>query len=244
MLLLMENLNWMQIEGYLKRDDRIIFPLGSMEQHGYLTVATDTQAAWEISKAASEKTGVLVAPPLNYSFAGWATAWPGTVSIKSTTLLALLLDILESFVDQGFKRILIVNGHGQNEFAAKLALEEISWRKPDANIKCRSWFLLPKTKKTIEENSSLWGHAGWLESFQWINQPTELPKEPKGQYLDQDYFTLGPKNARAFVGDGQGGGDYVKDEKFMRQYFNVAVDEIVEVLEGSWDKHLSNKPPA
>jgi creatinine amidohydrolase len=243
MLSLMERMNWMQIEEYLKKDDRIVLPLGSMEQHGYCNVATDTQVAWEISKSACERTGVLLAPAVVYSFAGWATAWPGTVSIKPSTLLALITDILDSLADQGFKRIMIVNGHGQNEFASKLALEELTTRKPDVNIKFRSWWILPKTRQIIDANGTIWGHGSWFESFPWINQPVEMPKVTKNRYIDEDYFTFGPKKARMLLVDGQGGGDYGKDINFMRHMYDVAVSEIVEILDGSWEKQVYPEPP-
>ena len=243
MLRLMERMNWMQIEAYLKHDDRIILPTGSMEQHGYCTVATDSQIAWEISKTVGEKTGVLVAPVNVYSFAGWATAWPGTVSIKPATLLALISDILESLAGQGFKRIMIINGHGQNEFAAKLALEELTNRKPDLNIKFRSWWMLPKTRQIIDANGTIWGHASWFESFPWINQPVEMPGGTKERYIDQDYFTYGPENARNLLVDGQGGGDYGKDAEFMSKLYDVAVNELVETLDGSWEKQVFPLPP-
>jgi creatinine amidohydrolase len=243
MLYLMEKMNWMQIEEYLKKDNRIVLPIGSIEQHGYNTVATDTQVAWEISRAVCEKTGVLLAPAMTYSFAGWATAWPGTICIKSSTLLALLTDIFESLVDQGFKRILVVNGHGQNEFAGKLALEELAWRKPETNIKFRSWWTMPKTQQIIKENGTVWGHASWFESFSWINQPGKMPTETKNRYIDEDYFTFGPQSARKLVVDGMGGGDYIKDEEFMRNFFNFAVNEMTEILEGSWEKQVYPEPP-
>lgn len=234
--MLMEQMNWMQIEEYLKKDDRIVLVTGSMEEHGYNTVATDTQCAWEIAKAACEKTGVMLAAPINYGFAAWANAYPGTVSIRPTTFMALVKDILQSLTAQGFKRILIVNGHGQNEMA-KFVIEELSAENPDLNVKFRSWYMLPKTYKSIEsEGISHWDHASWLESFQWINQPVEIPDKKKPAIDLEDYPTYGPERIREVIGDGVAGGAYVKDEAFMRTYFQTAVDEVAEILDGSWAK--------
>jgi len=233
----MERMNWMQVEEYLKKDDRIVLVTGSVEEHGYNTLATDTQCAWEIAKAACEKTGVLLAPPIHYGFAGWAVAFPGTISIKPMTFMATVRDILESVTAQGFKRILILNGHGQNEAAAKLVVEELSVGNPDLNVKFRSWYMLPKTYEAIEEQgTSHWDHASWLESFQWINQPVEIPDKVKPAIDLEDYITYGPNRIRELLPDGVGGGTYVKDEEFMREYFQVAVDEVVEILEGGWEK--------
>jgi len=234
--MLMEKMNWMQVEEYLKKDDRVVLVTGSMEEHGYNTVATDTQAAWEVAKAACEETGVLLAAPVTYAFVGWAVAYPGTISIKPTTFMALISDILESLTHQGFKRILILNGHGQNEIA-KYVIEDLSVRIPDMNVKFRSWYMLPKTYKTIEaEGGSHWDHASWLESFQWINQPVEIPDKKKPAIDLEDYPTYGPKRIREVIKDGVAGGGYVKDEAFMRKYFGTVVEEVVEILNGSWKK--------
>jgi creatinine amidohydrolase len=239
--MLMEEMNWMQVEEYLKKEDRLVLVTGSMEEHGYNTVATDTQAAWEIAKAACEKTGVLLAPPTNYAFVGWAVSFPGTISIKPETFMALIRDILRSVTAQGFKRILIVNGHGQNEIA-KFVIEDLSVENPALNVKFRSWYMLPKIYKEIEgDGMSHWDHASWLESFQWINQPVEIPKKHKPPINLEDYPTYGPARIRELLPDGVAGGPYVRDEAYMRKYFQTAVDEVVEILEGSWAK---DPPPA
>jgi creatinine amidohydrolase len=235
-VMLMENMNWMQVEEYLKKDDRLVLVTGSMEEHGYNTVATDTQAAWEVAKAACAKTGVLLAPPIHYAFVGWAVAFPGTISIKPETFMALLRDVLKSLTAQGFKRILILNGHGQNEIA-KYVIEDLSVENQDLNVRFRSWYMLPKTYKFIEnEGTSHWDHACWLESFHWINQPVEIPNKKKPPIDLEDYPTYGPKRIREIMPDGVAGGAYVRDEAFMRKYFQTAVDEVAEILDGSWKK--------
>ena len=236
---LMERMNWMQIEEYLKTDDRIVLATGSVEQHGYNTVCTDTQCVWEIAKAACNKTGVLLAPSVNYCYAGWATAFPGTVSISATTTMALIKDILRSLVSQGFKNILVLNGHGHWEYAANLAIEELAEEYPELHAKFRSWYMLPKTYETIQAEGCSWGcHASFLESFPWINQPegVEIPDQVKPAPNLQDYHTYGPKRHRELFPDGMTGGAYKKDDEFMRKYFQGAVEQVVEILEGSWEK--------
>jgi len=74
--MLMENLNWMQVEEYLKHDDRVVLVTGSTEEHGYNTVGTDTQVPWEIARIACDKTGVMLAPQIPYAFAGWPCPTP------------------------------------------------------------------------------------------------------------------------------------------------------------------------
>ncbi|MER3458377.1 MAG: creatininase, partial [Chloroflexota bacterium] len=62
----LEDLNWMDVESYLKQDDRIILVTGACEQHGYLSLLTDIRIPWAIATAVGEREGVLVAPPLNF----------------------------------------------------------------------------------------------------------------------------------------------------------------------------------
>ncbi|MCL5256599.1 MAG: creatininase family protein [Chloroflexi bacterium] len=239
--MLMENMNWMQVEEYLKKDDRVVLVTGSMEEHGYNTVATDTQTAWEVAKAACEKTGVLMAPSVNYGFADWANAFPGTISIRPQTFMSLINDILRSLMRQGFKRILILNGHGQNEMASYV-IEELSAEVPDLNVRLRSWYMLPRAYQIMQsQGTDHWDHASWLESFSWINRPVEVPNKVKPSADLQDYTTYGPQRLRELIGDGTAGGAYTKDEEFMLNYFKTAVEDLVELLENGWGKEMHQR---
>ena len=82
------NMNWMQVEEYLKRDDRVILPLGSTEQHAYLTPATDSILAERVSVAAAEPLGVPVFPVLAYF--GMQTQRIGEASAVSVAMLPIL----------------------------------------------------------------------------------------------------------------------------------------------------------
>lgn len=235
--MLIERMNWMQIEDYLKKDDRVVVVMGSTEEHGYLTVGTDTQVTWEIAKEAADKAGVLVAPAINYGPAGWVTLFPGTISIKPTTTLALISDILESLTNQGFKRILILAGHNQNQLA-KWVIEEMATKHQDIFIKFREWYLLPKTYATIESyENSHFDHASWLENFPWINNCCEVPDMTREPATQEDFITYGPKRTRELMPEGVAGGAFKQDEQVMRRYFNAAVNEVVEILEDGWEKH-------
>lgn len=95
-----------------------VIPVGSIEQHAdYLPVDTDSFSSYATSLAAAEKCDsphVLVLPPPAYGFAPHHQSFAGTVSFKLATFLAVVTDIVTSLHWQGFKRILIVNGHGGN----------------------------------------------------------------------------------------------------------------------------------
>src|SRR4051794_39917831 len=106
------DLNWLQVEKYLSRDDRVVLPVGSTEQHGYLSLETDNILAERVSAEAAEPLGVLVLPVLAYGLTPSFAAYPGSPSLRLETFVAVLRDLLDSLHGQGFRRFLVVNGHG------------------------------------------------------------------------------------------------------------------------------------
>jgi creatinine amidohydrolase len=85
-----EDLNWMDVEEYLRHEDRLILVIGACEQHGYLSLLSDVKIPLALADAAAQKTGVLVAPPLNYGVSPYFIAYPGTFSLRLSTLMDAL----------------------------------------------------------------------------------------------------------------------------------------------------------
>src|SRR5467141_4424475 len=118
--------NWMQIEEYLTRDDRAVLPLGCTEQHAYLSLSTDSILAERVAAEAAEPLGVPVFPVLAYGITPYFRSFPGTITLRVETYMSILRDILDAMAEQGFRRILIVNGHGGNTPAQGLVGEWIA----------------------------------------------------------------------------------------------------------------------
>ena len=114
---------WMQIEEYLQGDDRIVLPLGSTEQHGYLSLGVDAILSERVAVEAAEPLGVPVLPSLPYGLTPYFAAYPGSPTLRAETYLAVVRELLESLYDQGFRRVLVVNGHGGNSPAAAVGAE-------------------------------------------------------------------------------------------------------------------------
>src|SRR5450432_1381756 len=107
-------MNWMQVEKYLQNDDRAILPLGSTEQHSHLRLTVDCILPERVAADAAEPLGIPVFPVVPYGVTPYFRAFPGSVSLRVKTHLAVVRDILDSLATSGFRRILIVNGHGGN----------------------------------------------------------------------------------------------------------------------------------
>jgi len=106
---------WQEVEQYLEKSKGIIVPIGSTEQHGPNgLIGTDAITAEKIAHEISDQQGVMVAPAINYGMAQHHLAFAGSVSLRPTTLIALVKDVVTSLVNHGFTHVFFVNGHGGN----------------------------------------------------------------------------------------------------------------------------------
>lgn len=160
---LLAEMSWEQVEEYLQRDDRVIMVTGSTEQHGrHMGLATDTLVPYRIAERVSDKTGVPVAPPLGYGMSLHHLQFPGSLSLRPQTLVAVLTDLLEIAAGHGFRRILVLNGHGGNLPSIGAALNDVLNRISDLRVKLISWWTLPSVDEISKREwpGKLDGHAG------------------------------------------------------------------------------------
>jgi creatinine amidohydrolase len=227
--------NWTQVEEYLGRDDRVVLPLGSTEQHGYLSLETDNILAERVSAEAAEPLGVLVLPVVPYGLTPYfAVAYPGSPTLRLETFLAVVRDLLHSLYGQGFRRFLLVNGHGGNTPAGSLAREWTA-EHPDAQAIFHSWWDAPEVREVAADIAPDYSHANWGENFPWTRLPgVELPAEPKPMLEEAAYRVADPAGMRELIGDGSFGGAYqVPDEDVLRVW-EIGVAGVRELLESGW----------
>ncbi|MEM9431073.1 MAG: creatininase family protein [Pseudomonadota bacterium] len=226
--------HWRQVEEYLSQDDRCILPLGSTEQHGPLSLAVDAILAEKVAVDAAEPLGVPVFPPMNYGLCPYFMAYPGSVSLCTETLLAVVHDILASLRETGFRRVLIVNGHGGNAPAAGVALDAMR-DAPGFAVKFHDWWRAPRTWAKVQEIDPVASHASWMENFPWTRIRDVAMPNAKKPMVDGDRLrVMGPAAARAYLGDGVFGGAYQKPNAEMMALWDVAVEETCAGLEGPW----------
>lgn len=227
-------MNWMQVEAYLKGDDRAVLPIGCTEQHAYLSLAVDAILAERVAVEAAEPLGVPVYPVLPFGITPSFLDYPGTVSLRVNTLLAVVRDVLDSLDRQGFRRILIVNGHGGNQPVAGLISEWMA-DHPRSRVRLHNWWNAPRTLAFVKQLEPSASHASWMENLPWTRLPGVV--QPAGSKPSVDYRRYGvlpPAEARALAGDGNFGGAYERPDEEVLAMWRIAVEETRALIEGPW----------
>ena len=226
--------NWQQIEDYLKHDDRCILPLGSTEQHAGLSLSVDSILSERVGLEAAEPLGVPVFPVVAYGLTPYFMAYPGSISLRVETYIRIVRDILDGLKRQGFRKILIVNGHGGNAPAGAFAIEWMA-DNPGTAVKFHNWWNAPRTFAKVQEIDTVASHASWMENFPWTRLAgIDLPTQQKPMVDLTRMRLLDPDGVRKLLGDGNFGGYYQRDDAEMQAIWDVAIAETRELLEGPW----------
>lgn len=131
MNLLLERMSWPEVKNAIERNSIAIIPVGQIEEHGlHLPINTDAFLATEIAKRAAQKASkeinVVVAPTIQLGYSQVdVTKFAGTFSLKPETFMNVMVDMCSSLIRQGFKKIVILNSHGQNVDMIKVALRRV-----------------------------------------------------------------------------------------------------------------------
>jgi len=160
------DLTWQEVDELKKRTDKVLIPIGSLEQHGpHLPLSTDTIIAFEVAKRVAEKLEVALAPPISFGFSIEHMDFSGTVSLEPLTLTYILKNLCSSLAKHGFKKIFIINGHGGNRATIESAIQLI---KSELNISLYSFTLLSIVQKAFnkirESPKGELGHADEVET--------------------------------------------------------------------------------
>ena len=205
---------WQEVEAYLGTSKGVIIPIGSTEQHGPTgLIGTDAITAEIISARAGEITGALVAPTIAVGMAEHHMSFPGSMTLRPSTLVSVVCDNVHSLARHGFTRMMFVNGHGGNIGTVNGAFyEAYASAPPGTAFNCRlvNWFTGGKISKLAEElyGDSEGGHATPSEVAvtqaaypDAIKSATLEPKvAPSGRFY-------GPEDFRRRFPDGRIGSD-------------------------------------
>jgi creatinine amidohydrolase len=223
----LSELNWFDVESYLQSDDRIMVVLGSCEQHAFLSLLTDAKVPLALADTASQQSGVLVAPPMNFGASPYFLAYPGTISLRVATLLDVAEDLVRSLYKHGFRRVLVLNGHGGND-PVRGRLYEVANDLPDLRIGWYAWWQSHSVATICQKYELKPAHANWLEAFPF----TRVADFPEGEKHPPSVPGLmGAREAREVYGDGSFGGPYQVDPNIMQEIFEACLTDITRLLQ-------------
>ena len=230
-----EDCNWMQVERYLEADDRLVIPLGSIEQHAYLSLGVDRILSERVSVEAAEPLGVLVLPALPYGLTPYFAAYPGSPTLRVETYQALLRDLLDSLAAQGFRRFLFVNGHGGND-PGRDAVEQWESEHEGCRTLWHNWWAGTHVRAVVDAIDADATHASWFENFPWTRLAgVEQPREKKPMADVAAMRELDPDDVRELLGDGSLGGLYERPDADVLQVWEAGVEEVRELIASGWD---------
>ena len=221
---------WQEVDAYLERSRGVIIPIGSTEQHGPLGfIGTDAICPEVIARGVAERIDALVAPTLSIGMAQHHLGFAGSISLRPSTLIAVVRDVVQSLARHGFERCYFLNGHGGNVATVTAAFSEIyadasfargGGNQPGVRCKLSNWYAAPAVKNLSAKlyGGSEGSHATPSElSLTYYAYPESVksaPQDPKiapnGPILDADDYRrrfpdgrIGADSSLATVEDGK-----------------------------------------
>ncbi len=250
-----ERLTWPEINVAVAQAKAVIVPVATVEQHGHhLPIDTDVKLASSIAYEAARRSpqDMLVLPPVSYGYTHHVMDFPGTISIEPSTFVRYLLDITRSLAYHGFKRIILINGHGSNHPLVEQAGRQCMLQT-DALCLTLSWWQLVAEYWNREVRTSVvpggCAHACELETSVYMHVDPEGVRRDRIRSALPDYMSLEGAERWQYVdltaGNGPativewtssysetgalGQSDKATDEK-GRLAFERAVDELVAMV--------------
>ncbi|WP_129125477.1 creatininase family protein [Geomonas oryzae] len=177
--MIVENMTMEEFAAGLRTCKTVYIPFGSVEEHGsHLPLSTDTIEAYEVGKRAAERIPLFVVPPIHYGSCRSTSRHPGTISISTGTLKALLKDIVRSLHAQGLANFIVLTGHagGSHRMALQDAGEELIQELPEINMAVVTEYDLAKETGAhlIETRGD--AHAGEIETSRIMHSHPHLVK--------------------------------------------------------------------
>lgn len=230
---------WPEVESYLMRSQGIILPIGSTEQHGPTgLIGTDAICAEAIARGVGEATQALVAPTINVGMALHHTAFPGSMSLRPSTLILVIQDSVRSLAKAGFTRFFFINGHGGNVATLKAAFAETYAMLADLNlpnadqIRCQvnNWYMCGSVYKLAQKlyGNQEGSHATPSEvALTQYVYPEVIKHAPLSREVSQDHRIYGAADFRRRYPDGRmGSNPALAKPDHGKQLYELAVKDL------------------
>lgn len=239
----MERINWMEFKAVVpSKINTVLLSTGTLEPHGVINNGADNTAPFGMAKHIARRTNALIAPTLPYGITGSMEAYPGAFQITEAAYRPFVKQILEGLAKNGFKNIIILNGHGGGQTAVLQAVAaEVAQEKKVRTLVINWWtFASDVTKEVFGEDG---GHAGLNETaFIQAIDPTLVHPEKYKDEMATPYPPAGTWSAVPFpssIGLYQKGQGYPKfDQKKADEYFQKVTDKVASLIEEivkKWD---------
>jgi creatinine amidohydrolase len=232
---------WLEVEAYLQTSQGIILPIGSTEQHGPTgLIGTDAICAEVIAKGVGEVTSALVGPTINVGMALHHTEFPGSMSLRPSTLILVIRDYLVSLARAGFRQFFFINGHGGNVATLKAAFSEVYATLADLQIsesdqiRCRlnNWYMNAKVYQLAKEfyGDREGSHATPSEvALTQFIYPEAIKIAPLSPEVASGYPIYGAVHFRQHYPDGRMGSDpSLATPEQGKQLYHAAVASITQ----------------
>ena len=202
---------WPEVETYLKDSTGIIIPIGSTEQHGPTGfIGTDALCPEILAFEIGKRDGVMIGPTLSIGMAQHHLGFSGSITLRPSTLIAVVCDVVNSLTRHGFDRFFFLNGHGGNIASLNAAFSEIyaesslgtaGTNRPAVRCEIENWWNSEAIKGISEEyfGDAEGSHAtasevaltyfGFPEDAERVRQDKLTPEiAPEGPIYDADDY--------------------------------------------------------
>ncbi|MEO6588246.1 MAG: creatininase family protein [Pyrinomonadaceae bacterium] len=232
----MDRINWMEFrENVPSKINTVLLPTGTLEPHGVINNGADNTAPFAMAKTIAQRTNAMIAPTLPYGITGSLEAYPGAFQITEAAYRPFVKQILEGLAKNGFKNIIILNGHGGGQTAVLQSVAaEVATERKVRTLVINWWsFASDETKEVFGEDG---GHAGLNETaFIQAIDPTLVHKEKyTGNEMTTAYPTAGTWSAVPFpssIGLYQKNQGYPKfDQKKADEYYKKVTDKVANLV--------------
>jgi creatinine amidohydrolase len=231
----MDRINWMEFKEVVpSRITTVILPTGTLEPHGVVNNGADNTAPFAMAKTIARRTNALIAPTLPYGITGSMEAYPGAFQITEAAYRPFVKQVLEGLAKNGFRNIIIMNGHGGGQTAVLQSVAaEVAAEKKVRTLVINWWsFASDETKEVFGEDG---GHAGWNETaFIQAIDPTLVHPERYKPEMATPYPAPGTWSAVPFpssIGLYQKGQGYPKfDQAKADLYYKKVTDKVANLI--------------
>jgi len=239
----MDRINWMEFKDVVpSKVDTVLLPTGTLEPHGVVNNGADNTAPTAMARTIARRTNAMIAPTLPYGMTGSMEAYPGAFQITEAAYRPFVKQILEGLAKNGFRNIIILNGHGGGQTAVLQSVAaEVATEKRVRTLVINWWsFASDETKAVFGEDG---GHAGLNETaFIQAIDPTLVHPEKYRPELATAYPAPGTWSAVPFpssIGLYQKGQGYPKfDQKKAEEYYKKVTDKVADLIidvRGKWN---------